>query len=175
MCSYVFNKSEYSDFKKYLFVLSDGAPSDIDNIGPTISGLKDANVKIISCYVGNSSNIEPKRLYINKINKSATANKQEKGTCYANAVAAVLHLAMKRILNREGGYPDFFKLRQNIIEAFGEDGAAVSNVLAKFSKEYRLRYEEKDAKEAMIAITSNRPIITTFFLTSRERKAFRIF
>ncbi|CAG2246001.1 unnamed protein product [Mytilus edulis] len=227
-CIYIFNKSEYSDFKKCLFVLSDGAPSDVDKIRPLISGLKDANVKIISCYVGNSSNVEPKRLYnekgkdwtpgaqfmfelsstiqtqilpyvifenagwsiekkykrnkaflqvnhpdhiheacnvakkivssqdallsflgsislsryINQVNKSATANMQVKETCYANAVAAVIHLATKRILNREGGYPDFFELRDEIIEAFGESGAVILSVLETFSKQFRLQYKK---------------------------------
>ena len=40
-------------------------------------------------------------------------SKKEK-TCYANAIAAVYHLAMHRIVDREGGVPEFKDILQNV-------------------------------------------------------------
>lgn len=59
----IFQKTEYADFKKYLFVLSNGAPSDSRYIETTASTLERENVKVISCHVSNSESIYPKRLY----------------------------------------------------------------------------------------------------------------
>ena len=46
-------------------------------------------------------------LYINHIRQDFEAPLQIGGTCYANAAAAVLHLAMHRIVGRDHGYPNF--------------------------------------------------------------------
>ncbi|XP_020893175.1 uncharacterized protein LOC110232334, partial [Exaiptasia diaphana] len=62
-------------------------------------------------------------IYINQSRNDFGAKKQEGGTSYANASAAVLYLSMKRILGRQGGYPEFNDLRQELIDEYGEDGA----------------------------------------------------
>ena len=60
--------SEVSSYKKVLFVLSDGMPNDgaIDDHwrkSEAVSGLKDAEVNVVSCFVTDSTTIEPRRLY----------------------------------------------------------------------------------------------------------------
>lgn len=45
-------------------------------------------------------------VYINQGASRFVPRLQKHGTCYANASAAALHLTMKRILRRDGGYPD---------------------------------------------------------------------
>ncbi len=49
--------------------------------------------------------------YINVKNSQFEPREQIGGTCYANAVAAVLHLSMSRIVGRENGIPSFEDLR----------------------------------------------------------------
>lgn len=48
-------------------------------------------------------------VYINQDTKSFAPKQQEGGTCYANASAAALHLAMKRILGRKTAVILIFK------------------------------------------------------------------
>ena len=53
--------------------------------------------------------------YINQKNDDFEARLQVGPTCYANAIAAVFHLAMLRIVGREGGYPTFKAIRAHVI------------------------------------------------------------
>ena len=60
--------SEVSSHEKVLFVLSDGMPGDgaIDDHwrkSEAVSGFKDAEVNVVSCFVTDSTTIEPRRLY----------------------------------------------------------------------------------------------------------------
>ncbi len=49
--------------------------------------------------------------YVNSNIEKLKTNDQEGGTCWANAIAGVYELSMKRIIGRKEGYPDFFKIR----------------------------------------------------------------
>ena len=112
------------------------------------------------------------------INQSVTgfkAKKQKGGTCYANASAAVLDLSMRRILGREGGYPDFYKLREEVINHFGTEGANPLHVLQEMCPKYRLHCERVDLTGAMKAITAKRPVMTAFWLTEDEWDSFSNF
>ena len=97
------------------------------------------------------------------------------GTCYANAAATILHLSMKRILGRKGGYPDFYKLREEFIKGFGSHSASTLLVLQKMCSKYRLRCKQVNLKGAMEAITSSRPVVATFWLTDHEWEMFSNF
>ena len=60
--------SKVSSHEKVLFVLSDGKPGDgaIDDHwrkSEAVSGFKDAEVNVVSCFVTDSTTIEPRRLY----------------------------------------------------------------------------------------------------------------
>ena len=72
-------------------------------------------------------------IYISQTTSDFEAKKQQGGTCYANASAAVLHLSMQRILGREGGYPDFHVLRDEIIRAYMEPMVLIP---VKFCRKY---------------------------------------
>ena len=73
--------------------------------------------------------------YINRTIKEMAPKLQVGGTCYASAVAAVLHLAMHRIEGRDGGYPEFEDLKNKIIGIYGEEGAKTKIVLEQMCPE----------------------------------------
>ncbi|XP_044182296.1 uncharacterized protein LOC114970723 [Acropora millepora] len=111
-------------------------------------------------------------VYINQVNDRFGAKRQHGGTCYANASAAVMHLAMKRIIGRDGGYPDFFELRKKLIAKYGEHGASTNKVLQEICPEYRLQCQTVDAIGAMEAISAKRPVVVTFHLTGAQWDQF---
>ena len=259
--------TKFRNHKKLLFILSDGYPSDEDVSDPerkdrALSKLTTAGVTVVSCFITDTTQIDPRRLfssmgpdwdrgakflfslsskvstqslprtlfvkrgwtiditnnetnlflqvnhpehlregcevarnvvccqdalsdmlasvdldlYINQNVRGYKAKgEQEGGTCYANASATVLHLSMKRILGREGGYPDFYKLREEFINRFGSDGANTLLVLQKMCPKYRLHCQKVDAMGAMKAITSSRPVVARFRLTDHEWDSFGAF
>ena len=261
------NASKFRNHKKLLFILSDGYPSDEDVSDPerkdrALSKLTIAGVTVVSCFITDTTQIDPRRLfssmgpdwdrgakflfslsskvstqslprtifvkrgwtiditnnetnlflqvnhpehlregcevarnvvscqdalsdmlasvdldlYINQNVRGYKAKgEQEGGTCYANASATVLHLSMKRILGREGGYPDFYKLREEFINRFGSDGANTLLVLQKMCPKYRLHCQKVDPMGAMKAITSSRPVVARFRLTDHEWDSFGAF
>ena len=261
------NASKFRNHKKLLFILSDGYPSDEDVSDPerkdrALSKLTTAGVTVVSCFITDTTQIDPRRLfssmgpdwdrgakflfslsskvstqslprtlfvkrgwtiditnnetnlflqvnhpehlregcdvarnvvccqdalsdmlasvdldlYINQNVRGYKAKgEQEGGTCYANASATVLHLSMKRILGREGGYPDFYKLREEFINRFGSDGANTLLVLQKMCPKYRLHCQKVDPMGAMKAITSSRPVVARFRLTDHEWDSFGAF
>ncbi|VDI23939.1 Hypothetical predicted protein [Mytilus galloprovincialis] len=96
-------------------------------------------------------------------------------TGYANAIATVLHATINRNPNRQDVYPDWYILFSDIMLSFGEKEQTVTNVLKMICPKYDLRYEKVCAKEAIVGISLNRPIITKFSLTNREWKTFAEF
>ena len=267
----LFQASSFSSHKKLLFILSDGEPADgkttdrvrIDRV---VHELTKADVTVVSCFVTDSSQIDPKRLfskmephwdpvtqflfslsskvstqslprtmfvkrdwtiditnnetrlflqvnhpdhlregcevarnvvccqdalsdmlasvnmdfYINqKVRDYKAKRKQEGETCYAEAAATVLHLSMTRIRGREGGCPDFYTLRDEIVKEFdpgnSPDGVSTIRVLEKMCPKYRLRCKPVDHKGAMEAVTSSRPVVATFRLTEKEWDSFEDF
>lgn len=114
-------------------------------------------------------------LYINQANEGFEPKKQRGGTCYANASAAVLHLAMQRIVGRDGGYPDFFQLRDEMIRKYGERGANTLRVLQEVCPRYRLQCQEVDVLGALKAVTEKRPVLARFRLTDAEWDIFSDF
>ncbi|CAH1793841.1 unnamed protein product [Owenia fusiformis] len=255
----LFNKPEFQQHHKLLFILSDGQPGDGNN--PPLRELSKSGVTIICCYITSQAIEDPRRLYstasecwdkpahfmfkmsstittqmiprtifvkqgwnidiennetrlffqvnhpdiiadvcdlarnvvccqdslsdilasvsldlyINQANQGFGAKRQKGGTCYANASAAVLHLAMKRIIGREGGYPNFFDLRKQMIEKYGEDGANTLRVLKEMCPGYRLHCEKMDLIGALKAVTAKRQVIVRFRLTDPEWDLFSEF
>ena len=261
------NTTKFRNHKKLLFILSDGYPSDEDVSDPerkdrALSKLTTAGVTVVSCFITDTTQIDPRRLfsrmgpdwdrgakflfslsskvstqslprtifvkrgwtiditnnetnlfvqvnhpehlregcevarnvvccqdalsdmlasvdldlYINQNVRGYKAKgEQEGGTCYANAAATALHLSMKRILGREGGYPDFYQLREEFINRFGSDGANTLLVLQEMCPKYRLHCQKGDPMGAMKAITSSRPVVARFRLTDHEWDSFGAF
>ncbi|XP_074658688.1 uncharacterized protein LOC141911598 [Tubulanus polymorphus] len=114
-------------------------------------------------------------LLINKANQGFRPQEQSGGTCYANAVAVVLYLAMKRIVGRTDGYPNFFDLRAKIIDIYGMHGANTRNVLDMICPEYRLHHKPVEIKGALVAISKKRPVVARFRLTDDEWRSFSLF
>ena len=114
-------------------------------------------------------------LYINRTNDDFGAKEQDGKTCYANASAAVMHLAMKRIIGRDGGYPEFSDLRDRLIAEYGKQGKSTEKVLEEICPEYRLQCRTVDANGAMEAICENRPVVVTFRLTGAQWDQFKKF
>ena len=112
-------------------------------------------------------------MYINQINADFIPKNQVEGTCYANAVAAVLHLAIHRIIGRE--VPDFYDLREKIISEYGKTGANTKEVLRKVCPRYRLHFQEVDETGARKAINKRRPVVATFWLHDEEWSKFTQF
>ena len=116
-------------------------------------------------------------VYINQEVKDYKAKRKQEGeTCYAEAAATVLHLSMTRIRGREGGCPDFYTLRDEIVKEFDPedypDGVSTIRVLKKLCPKYRLHCEQVNLKRAMQAVTSSRPVVATFRLTDNEWDSF---
>ena len=111
--------------------------------------------------------------YITQANEDFIPTSQVGGTSYANAIAAVLHLAMHRIVGRE--VPDFYDLREKIISEYGEHGANTKEVLKKVCPKYRLHFHEVDETGARKAINNRRPVVATFWLYDKEWHKFSYF
>ncbi|OXA54703.1 hypothetical protein Fcan01_10566 [Folsomia candida] len=75
-------------------------------------------------------------MYINSSKLELEPNDQIGGACYANAVAAALHLATRRVWGRSGGHPEFDDMLKQIVAEFGSDGAQTAMrrpIVARFS------------------------------------------
>ena len=96
-------------------------------------------------------------------------------TCYARAVAAVFHLAMHRIVGREGGIPDFYTIYDRIISSYGVNYTRTEMVLEEFCPEYRLHFQEVDETGARKAINKRRPVVTIFSLYEPQWNMFDAF
>ena len=116
-------------------------------------------------------------LHINQELKCYKAKRKQGATCRVNAAAAVLHLSMKQILKREGGYPNFYKIKEEIINRFESDRDRANTILVlqEMCPKYRLHCQKVDLKGAMKAITSGRPVVATFRLTGNEWDRFKEF
>ena len=113
--------------------------------------------------------------YINQNNDEFEAQQQIGATCYANATAAVFHLAMHRIVDREGGIPEFRTIRRRIIREYGKEGANTEVVVAKVCPEYRLRCRKVDKNGARQAINERRPVVARFSWKDKQEEMFKEF
>ena len=263
----LFQASSFTSHKKLLLILSDGEPTDGETtdrprIDRLTSELNTAGATVVSCFVTNSTEIYPKRLYskerpdwepgakflfslsskettqslprtifvkrewffefadnkthlflqvnhpdnlrdacdmarkvvcsqdalsdvlasvdldffVNQQLEDYEAQEKQVGrTCYANAAATVLYLSMKRVLGREGGYPDFKDLLREIVDDFGSKGAKTFNVLQMMCRKYRLKCKQADIMGALKAVSSSRPVVAIFRLTQPEWRSFKKF
>ena len=111
---------------------------------------------------------------INRSNADFMPDKQDQNPCFAHAVAAVLHLAMHRIVGREGGYPTFKQIRdERLIPMYGKKGAHTTVVLEQVCPEYRLQVKEVDERGARNALNHRRPLVATFALCNDQWAKFK--
>lgn len=105
------------------------------------------------------------------------SDQEDKMTCYAHATAAVLHMALLRVVGREGGYPSIEDLRHRIEMEFppGPDGRSVEEVLEKATNSTWCRpllFREVGVKGARDAVLRRRPVLTTFHLSTPGWQSF---
>ena len=132
---------------------------------------------IVCCHdtLGNLLSEIPLDAYINQEVEGTVAPTQVGGTCYANACATVLHLAMMRIKGRQGGYPSFDVIRARLVQKYGSCGASSQKVLQAECPYYRLQSRPVETQEALEALICKRPVVSLFYLTDPEWKAFSDF
>ena len=116
-------------------------------------------------------------IYINKANEGLSPDQQKdkEKTCYAIASATVIHMALMRIVGREGGYPDFYKIRDELITTHGVNGAVVGKVLREVCPKYRLQCKKTDERGALNAVVEKRPVVAIFQLSDAEWRLFHKF
>ena len=123
----------------------------------------------------------PLATYINQTNADfIPKHQQEQPTCYAHAIAATFHLAMHRIVGREGGIPSFEAIRDHIIEEYGKNtvygrGVNTVHVLEAVCPEYRLHYKAVTETDARKAINERRPVVARFRLYPKQWDKFHQF
>ena len=100
--------------------------------------------------------------YINNNINSFIPVRQHGGTCYAHAIATVIHMSLSRIYGRIP--PSFEEIKNNLINIYGKDGAITKNVLTNELPKYKLHFKEVNELEAKEAILKGRPCIFTFYL-----------
>jgi len=104
------------------------------------------------------------------------SNQGDEGVCYAHAVAAAAHMALIRIVDREGGgCPSIATIRNRILQSFPArpGGQSTIRALAEVARWYRpLRFNEVDEGGARQAILRRRPVLTTFRLSKAGWKVF---
>jgi hypothetical protein len=109
--------------------------------------------------------------YINQAHLQVRKKPSDQGreeTCYAHATASVVHMALLRVVSRDGGVPSLDEIRTRILSRFPEteDGYDVSKVLAAACEWYRpLQYEEVDEDKVRQAVLHRRPVLASFGLS----------
>ena len=97
----------------------------------------------------------------------------ESGTCYAHAIASATHSALLRIVGRDGGYPDFEDIRDDIIHKFEyRDTHSNPAVLRYVSRKYGLRYERVPFPDAREAVRHGRAVVASFSLSAQGWQNF---
>ena len=110
--------------------------------------------------------------YINVENSKFVPKDQSGKTCYANAIAAVYHLAMCRIVDREGEVLKFEDILQEVTIFDENVGGNTKFVIERTCSKYDLKFTEVDEKHARIALNERRPVITTFTFNNRQKSKF---
>ncbi|KAF5544172.1 hypothetical protein FPHYL_11108 [Fusarium phyllophilum] len=96
-------------------------------------------------------------------------NQGQRPICYAHAVASVIHMALLRIVSREGGIPSFIEIRDRILSEYPEirNGQPAKEVLSDACIWYRpLKFREVNEKGAREAVLCRRPVLATFGLSN---------
>lgn len=107
------------------------------------------------------------------VTRNNPSNQGDSATCYAHAIAAVIHMALLRI-ERNGRCPTIEEIRERIQHEFPPDehGRDAEEVLETAVQWYRLRYQEVDEIEARQAVLHRRPVLTTFRLSKEGWEKF---
>ncbi|CAD8100702.1 unnamed protein product [Paramecium sonneborni] len=84
---------------------------------------------------------------------------------FANPIAAVYQLVMIKIYNREGGYPDYNQIREEVIRINGENEGNTFKIIQKSCSSFRLQCRElKNINDIKLCLHQGRPLIAKFKL-----------
>ncbi|ORY68695.1 uncharacterized protein BCR38DRAFT_507860 [Pseudomassariella vexata] len=106
------------------------------------------------------------------------SNQKRSETCYAHAAAAVIRMALLRIIAWRGGTVRLSSIRNNILKKFPGDtgGWSTQLVLTEAIKWYKpLCFNEVTPDGARQAVLHRRPVLTTFNLSSEGWDKFEEF
>ncbi|KAK3185245.1 hypothetical protein K4F52_005945 [Lecanicillium sp. MT-2017a] len=109
--------------------------------------------------------------YINKEQtgvRKKPSDQQNEAVCYAHATASVVHMALLRIVSRDGGIPTLDEIRTKIKDKFPErpEGHPIDKVLQAACDSYRpIRFRAVDEDGARQAVLRRRPVLAGFRLT----------
>ena len=116
-----------------------------------------------------------------------TPSDQSGPTCYAHAAAAVVYMALHRIVGRVEGYPTIREIRTRIMHEFPWDSSPwqfgkLLTALTTWDRDPNatnqdagyppLRFQEVNETGARDAVIRRRPVLTTFYLSNDGWKAF---
>jgi len=107
--------------------------------------------------------------FVNSYSYDFGARNQIFGTCWANACAACIHFAIKRILGRK--IISFEDIRKHLIVNYSldnQDGNNINIALDNIYKDYKLRMKEVNETDARFAVMKGRPCIATFSLSAKQ-------
>ncbi|KAL4748441.1 hypothetical protein BDW72DRAFT_214824 [Aspergillus terricola var. indicus] len=116
--------------------------------------------------------------FINEEHVSTCKKPSDQGeelTCYAHAIAAVVNMALLRIVRRADALPPSIEtIRTRILEKFepGPHGGPTEEVLKQACDWYDLRYNPVSEHGARKAVFRRRPVLATFRLSSKGWEAF---
>lgn len=103
------------------------------------------------------------------------SNQGSSATCYAHAVATVVHMALDRIVGYRGGHPSIREIRARIKEKFPPKagGQPTETVLREACRWYPpLQYQKVDETGARQAVLRRRPVLSIFNLSDSGWKEF---
>ncbi|KAK5651992.1 hypothetical protein OQA88_10895 [Cercophora sp. LCS_1] len=103
------------------------------------------------------------------------SNQEDSKTCYAHAVAPVIHMSLLRIVGRDGGPLDVKTIRERILNEYPpkEDGRNVIEVLKTAIQWYGpLRFKRADENGARQAVYRRRPVLAAFWLSKPGWREF---
>ncbi|KAK8048249.1 hypothetical protein PG994_009979 [Apiospora phragmitis] len=96
------------------------------------------------------------------------SNQRESATCYAHATAAVVHMALLRIVGRKDENPSIEKVRKRIEDSFPSrpGGRNTKEVLKAATSWFPpLKFCQVNEDEARQAVLRRRPVLATFHLS----------
>ena len=109
---------------------------------------------------------------INNIN-SFVPIQQEGPTCWAYAIATVIHMSLNRIYKKD--IPSFDTIKDDLINNYKDEKGRIKKILPKILPKYNLHYKKVKEIDAKYAIQKGRPCLFSFLLDKRGWEKFFYF
>ena len=109
---------------------------------------------------------------INNIN-SFIPIEQNGPTCWAYAIATVIHMSLNRIYKKK--IPSFEKIKDDLIDNYKKEKGNIKKILTKILPKYKLHFKKVKEIDAKYAIQKGRPCVFSFLLDKRGWEKFLYF